>query len=267
MFGLVADRDDETDPSNSKRPRFLNRGNFAIGTIAQLNETMLQSGAALPRTFSSPILLYRPSAQHTIFIVSFICTIGKKLILLLFFKPLAVQIRYVFDGRLTILEQSRMSTKAIAWKGDADLVGLADSTGLSDDAIQQAFFELSTNRGLLNFSPGAVVVRARSRSLDQLRQERSRKRRETIAAGRLSPGASFVEDPSCRLCQEEERLLVSDLLPLIPREYAAILAGTLQGHDPRQLATLIQIPLSTVKSRLARGRELIKSILPRRNLL
>ena len=77
------------------------------------------------------------------------------------------------------------------------------------------------------------------------------------------PGDEF--DPASRLNRATTRDLIHEALEQMPAEFReAIVLRELEGLSYKQIATVAEVPIGTVMSRLARGRELLRRLLAER---
>lgn len=94
---------------------------------------------------------------------------------------------------------------------------------------------------------------------------RSRERREARERAAARPEGS-VPDPAEILAREEQRhLLVTELLALGEPWRSALVLRYLEELPPRVVARRLGVPLDTARTRIARGRELLRERLERRD--
>ena len=143
---------------------------------------------------------------------------------------------------------------------------LVDPTD-ADDAFQATFLLLVRKAGTLRDRDGLspwlhgvarrVALRARANAAKRRGREAS------------SPDlAATVADPSSRSAEDRElaALLHAEVDRLSPPERSAILLCDLQGMSHQEAADHLGWPLGTVKSRVARGRDRLRSRLVRRGV-
>ena len=131
-----------------------------------------------------------------------------------------------------------------------------------DDACQEAMIKIA--RGLPRFdgqsSFGTWAYRiATNAALDELRK---RRRRPLVAVDDdASPEPTDTAAPR-RYDQIGDRLAVDDALRALPDEYrVAVTLRDLLDLDYAQIADLLDVPVGTVKSRIARGRSTLAKTL------
>jgi RNA polymerase sigma-70 factor, ECF subfamily len=128
------------------------------------------------------------------------------------------------------------------------------------DATQEALIAIV--RGLPRFD-GRASVRtwmyriATNACLDELRRRGRRPR----------PGLddTVVEQPSDHPALDEtvvDRITIDEALTRLPEDFrAAVVLRDVQGMDYAQIAEVLQVPLGTVRSRIARGRQGLTELL------
>ena len=142
---------------------------------------------------------------------------------------------------------------------------VAGGTRDADDACQEALIKITRSLprfdGRSSFATWAYRI-ATNAALDELRK---RKRRPSLHLARES-GESEPEvvDPTAeqRLEHVSDRLVLDDALDdLDDNLRAAVVLRDVTGLDYREISEVLDIPIGTVKSRIARGRSaLAKSI-------
>lgn len=81
----------------------------------------------------------------------------------------------------------------------------------------------------------------------------------------LHSGDCDSVDPQAILLRQADRLLVREALESLPAEYREVVVlRELEGLSYREVAAVVEIPLGTVMSRLARGRKELKTFLTAR---
>ena len=132
----------------------------------------------------------------------------------------------------------------------------------ADDLVQDVL--LRVRRGLENYSPGAMegwLSRITTNAfLDDVRK---RKRRPVDAlpedAERVIPGAPAADEAlaAARLPDHVQRALRS-----LPEDYrVAVVLCDVVGFSYEEIATAIDVPIGTVRSRIHRGRGTLKGLL------
>jgi RNA polymerase sigma-70 factor (ECF subfamily) len=87
---------------------------------------------------------------------------------------------------------------------------------------------------------------------------------EQVGEQAAAPGTvlAFPLDPEAAAIQRADRELVCRCLAGLPAEFReAVVLRELQGCSYREIAAIVDIPLGTVMSRLARGRKLLQRAL------
>jgi RNA polymerase sigma-70 factor (ECF subfamily) len=139
----------------------------------------------------------------------------------------------------------------------------------ADDLVQDAV--LKAYRGFDTYTPGTnakgwLLTILRNAFINEYR--RRTRRPETMdldtaeAVGALPQ--EEVEDPQARFFDQivdDEVLRAIDELPEVFRE--ALVLSDVEGLDYREVARVLDIPVGTVKSRLFRGRRMLKARLYR----
>ncbi|KPK90749.1 MAG: hypothetical protein AMJ88_15495 [Anaerolineae bacterium SM23_ 63] len=167
-------------------------------------------------------------------------------------------------NRLVITYQKQVYNLAYRLMGDQ---------ASAEDATQEAF--ISAFRGLRGYRGGsfrAWLLRiVRNACYDEFRR---RQRRPTTSLEELSPFNGDAtpdsigelidkgEGPETATEEAELRRAIEDCLNRLPLDYRTIaVLVDIQGYDYREAATVIDKPLGTVKSRLARARARLRDCL------
>jgi RNA polymerase sigma-70 factor (ECF subfamily) len=143
----------------------------------------------------------------------------------------------------------------------------------AEDATQEALVAIV--KGLPRFdgrsSFSTWVHRVTTNAcLDELRRRARRpqviRRLDSAVAGRDGDGRSTTLDPPDRSPTVEERLpdrlAIDDALALLPEEFrVAVVLRDHVGLDYAEIATLLDLPPGTVRSRIARGRGRLADLL------
>ena len=82
---------------------------------------------------------------------------------------------------------------------------------------------------------------------------------EIHVPGAVEPGVSTVANPETALMERANRELVNRAIEALPREFREVIVlRELEGLSYKQIAAVVNIPIGTVMSRLARGRCMIQ---------
>ncbi|HET7010065.1 MAG TPA: sigma-70 family RNA polymerase sigma factor [Anaerolineales bacterium] len=173
-------------------------------------------------------------------------------------------------NRLVLTHQERAFNLAYRILGDSDS---------ASDATQEAFLSAYRNlRGYRGGSFRAWILRIVTNACyDELRR---RKRRPAVSFEELSenPDAGDSDPwdhlptpengPEGHVLETERRRAIEGCLAALPIEFrtVAILADV-QGYPYEEIASVIGVPIGTVKSRLARARARLRDCLTRRREL
>ncbi|EMM99520.1 sigma-70, region 4 [Leptospira noguchii str. 1993005606] len=128
-----------------------------------------------------------------------------------------------------------------------------------DDVVQETYFRayksLSANKFRGDSSIGTwLYTIARNESL-RMNQKRSR---QTALASKLKEKVIFDNSN-----QEKESISftdfeLKDLLAMLPWKYKSVLSLVSEGYKEQQIAEKLSIPEGTVKSRVFRGKQMLK---------
>jgi RNA polymerase sigma-70 factor (ECF subfamily) len=140
---------------------------------------------------------------------------------------------------------------------------IAGSSRDADDAAQEAMIAIV--RGLPRFESRAAFSTwtyrvATNAALDELRK---RSRRPTPHLTSDGPSPDVVDDKSHRYIDGvADRLAVDQAINDLPDDYRlAVVLRDLCDLDYAEIATTLDVPVGTVKSRIARGRSLLAALL------
>jgi len=135
-----------------------------------------------------------------------------------------------------------------------------DETG-AEDAVQEAclrafrFFE-----GQHGPSPKAwFMAVVRNACLDWLKERRRLARDEEYDEDVHGRGAESGESPDVAAARASESRWLRDCIARLPREYREVLVlRELEELSYKEISAIVEVPLGTVMSRLARGRDLLQ---------
>lgn len=134
--------------------------------------------------------------------------------------------------------------------------GILGSEDLAWDAVQETLIRL-WGRGWLPPEPaGTLIYLVKKSSLHILRCQRRRADREFASGDR---SACCEDDPAASLDSAERVSLVRKVVRGIAEEYRVVLElFEFQGESYESIANRLSLPLGTVRSRLSRGRSIIR---------
>jgi RNA polymerase sigma-70 factor (ECF subfamily) len=137
---------------------------------------------------------------------------------------------------------------------------LADQT-LAEEVVQEVFLRLWNSPEKFDPERGSLrsylLAQCHGRSVDLLRSETSRKRREERDLRETAEGGYDVEHEVWDLAVAEHVQSAITKLPEAERE--AIALAYLGGHTYREVASLLDQPEGTVKSRIRAGLKRMRS--------
>lgn len=150
-------------------------------------------------------------------------------------------------------------------------VRILGDPGMAEDVVQDAFLKLW--HGAARFDPQRgslrtwVLTAVRNRSIDYLRGRGAHERQEReIPVDTEADGAG--SDPWHEVAASIERDVIRDALASLPAEQRqAVELAYFGGYSHREIAGMIQVPLSTVKGRMRLALEKLHSYLLGRGFL
>ncbi|MFT5431870.1 MAG: RNA polymerase sigma-70 factor (ECF subfamily) [Myxococcota bacterium] len=131
----------------------------------------------------------------------------------------------------------------------------------AEDLLHDVFLEVWRHAGDFDVRRGSVrtwlCMRMRSRALDRCRLARLSKA-VSLPDSVLEQQQSTLEDPSSRA----DHSRVREALATLPTEQREVLLlGYFEGLSSSEIAERVGVPIGTVKSRVAAGRNKLRSIL------
>jgi len=148
---------------------------------------------------------------------------------------------------------------------------LTGDAGMAEDAVQEAF--LSAFQGIGRFRGGSfrawlfrIVANAAFTQMRRAQRRPAQSLEATIEATAWSPPAGDTPEDMA-LAQERGRELARGLASLPPDFRLAVLLRDVHGLSYEEIAQSTRASLGTVKSRIARGRSLLRDYLSTRREL
>ena len=139
---------------------------------------------------------------------------------------------------------------------------LVDRT-LAEEVVQEVFLRLWNRPEKFDPERGSLrsflLAQTHGRSVDILRSEVSRRQREQRDARATAEAEYDIEHAVVDLTVAEEVKAAMSILP--PGERAAIELAYFGGHTYREVATLLDEPEGTVKSRIRSGLRRLRTVL------
>jgi RNA polymerase sigma-70 factor (ECF subfamily) len=137
---------------------------------------------------------------------------------------------------------------------------VAGGTRDADDACQEALIKITRNLprfdGRSSFATWAYRI-ATNASLDELRKRKRRPALHSVRDDDEGDPQSEIIDPMAekRLQHVSDRLILDEALAGLPDDLkAAVVLRDVADLDYKEIAEALEIPVGTVKSRIARGR-------------
>ncbi len=141
------------------------------------------------------------------------------------------------------------------------VVGAADAEDVAQDALLLAFKALPAIEDPARFAAWLMVI-TRHRALRFDRQERRRRRTLVALDAVLLEQLGALNEPMVRQREAHEDL--ARALDTLPDAYALVLRlRFLDGVPLRRIAAFLDLPASTVKWRVYRGKQLLRHALKR----
>lgn len=165
------------------------------------------------------------------------------------------------DAFTALVERYERKVYALAYRmsGNAE-----DATDLAQEAFIRIWRKLGEFRGDAAFSTWVYRITANV-CLDQRRHERRRPALSLDAEAETERGplgrqvADPAAGPDAALEAAELQATIQAEIARLPAEYrAALVLRDLEGHAYQEIADILAVSLGTVKSRISRGRQLLK---------
>jgi len=159
--------------------------------------------------------------------------------------------------RLVTQFQAKVYTFAFAFTGSAD-----SAQDLAQEAMVKVYkslhgfrFQSAFTSWLYSIVKNSYLDSTRSRAGRERALEEPLTRRDTAALRDLSTGEE-------RLLQKESRRALFRAVREVPLAYRTVLTmADIQGLGYDEIATALDVPIGTVKSRLKRGRDALREVL------
>ena len=141
---------------------------------------------------------------------------------------------------------------------------LCRSAGDADDIVQEAFVRAWRGFDALR-SPDArawLLAIVRNCHLSALAAER-RRAYEPLTEEQEPASAARLPDPESASMERDERRLLQRLIGGLPEEQREVLLlREMEDMSYREIAAVVQVPIGTVMSRLARARAALRALWP-----
>ncbi|WP_083914528.1 RNA polymerase sigma factor [Ilumatobacter nonamiensis] len=139
---------------------------------------------------------------------------------------------------------------------------IAGPTRDGDDATQEALIKIVRSLpkfdGRSSFGTWAYRI-ATNAALDELRKRKRRPALHVLSDEADTPGSDPVDEMAeRRVSSVADRLALDDALDTLPEEFrSAVVLRDVVDLDYAEIAEVLDIPIGTVKSRIARGRRML----------
>jgi RNA polymerase sigma-70 factor (ECF subfamily) len=168
--------------------------------------------------------------------------------------PAALEDLYALHGPLVY----RVALRVV---GDAEA---------AQDVVQEVFVYVWRNAQRYDDARGTIeswlVTLARSRGIDRLRAEGSRKRRTEEFAQTLDVATGIADEPLQRLAAADTGRRVRAALAALPLEQRrALEIAYWEGLSHSEIATRLNTPLGTIKTRIRQGMLRLRELLDSRD--
>jgi RNA polymerase sigma-70 factor (ECF subfamily) len=157
------------------------------------------------------------------------------------------------DGDRDAAEALVRATQGDVWRLARSLVGPDRAEDVAQDAYLRAWRTLAVRRPTTNPRSWLLGITWRA-SMDELRRRHRHQRRVDRASGERAPAPAVIEDTS----------LTAELLERLDIERrAAFVLTQLLGYSYADAAAVCNVPVGTIRSRVARARAELAAALPR----
>lgn len=132
-----------------------------------------------------------------------------------------------------------------------------EALDLSQQAFIKAFRSLASFDPSFSFRSWIMSIASRT-AIDFLRKRRL----ETVSLDEIGETRSKGTTPEAELARKETRQSIDRAVDSLPPEYRiAILLRHMEGLSYEEMARVLDLPMGTVKSRVYRGREILRKTL------
>ena len=150
-------------------------------------------------------------------------------------------------------------------------VRILGDRGRAEDVVQDVFVRLWTNARQFDSGRGSlrtwILTSVRHRSVDYLRGRSAHESRE-VELDQQVPDSAPSGDPWHQAALSLERDAVREAVAALPPEQQqAVVLAYFGGYTQREIADMVRVPISTVKSRMRLGLEKLHSYLDGRGLV
>ena len=142
----------------------------------------------------------------------------------------------------------------------------AEAEDLSQETLMRAFTHLDQFRQGDDARPWLMTILRRLR-IDRLRSEARYQNDVSLDAGEFDPAApmemgSIATDQPQALLEDFSDAAVIDALQRLPEDIRwTLLLADVQGQDHKDVAKVLEVPVGTIKSRVHRGRAMLRTAL------
>lgn len=140
----------------------------------------------------------------------------------------------------------------------------AEAEDLAQEVLLKSFRHLDQLRESTDTAAWLTKI-LRNTRIDRLRSQGARERDVSLdqiehdPPAAEEPGVQEFEDPEATLQQFSDRQVIESLLRLPEEIRWTLLLVDVQGMDQPEAASILEVPVGTVKSRLHRGRGMLRA--------